>query len=83
MRTIELIEMLHDQANALQQYVDAEALRPLHPGLTDEDLEHLREIYITAFIEANYDPYNQKSFEAAVKIWPHIKALNEKFRFRT
>jgi hypothetical protein len=51
--------------------------------LSEEALEHLREIYKVAWIEGCYDPYNEKSYEAAVKIWPHIRALNEELKFRT
>lgn len=43
--------------------------------LSEAALEHLREIYAVAFIESSYDPYNDRSYEAAVKIWPHIAKL--------
>lgn len=52
-------------------------------AISEKALEHLREIYKTAWIESHYDPYNNKSYEAAVKIWPHIKALNDELKFKT
>lgn len=52
-------------------------------AVSDAALEHLREIYKTAWIESSYDPYNEKSYESAKIIWPHIKALNEELKFRT
>ena len=50
-------------------------------AIDDEVMGHLREIYSVAYIEGHYDPFNDRSYEAAVKIWPHIKALNGRLAF--
>jgi len=52
-------------------------------AVSEEALGHLRAIYKTAWNEGFFDPYNDKSYEAAQKIWPHIKALNDELRFKT
>ena len=50
--------------------------------ISDEDLEHMREIHSIAWIECFYDAYNEKSYETAHEIWPHIEALNKKFKLK-
>ena len=51
-------------------------------AISDAGIKHLREIFKTAWTECFYLHYNEKSYETAHKIWPHIKALNEELKFR-
>jgi len=47
----------------------------------DEMMDHLRAIYSIAFCTW-YDPDNEAHAKWGEKLWPHIKALNDKLRFK-
>jgi len=67
-----------------------EALAKLHEeiaslkarcAVSDEDMEHLREINSITFC-AWYDPDNEATEKIGLALEPHIKALNKKFHFK-
>lgn len=71
--------MIDDTLQALTSEISSLKTRAV---VDDEMLEHLLAIYKIAYIEGSYDPLNQRSEEAAVQIWPHIKAINAVLRFK-
>jgi hypothetical protein len=47
----------------------------------DEMMDHLYRIYELAFCSW-YDPDNDEHEKWGEKLWPHIKALNDKLKFK-
>jgi len=73
---------MSDVENALETLSAEIANLRARVAITDEMMGHLREIYTVAWIECCYDSYNEKSYEAAHQIYPHIKALNDELGFK-
>jgi hypothetical protein len=51
-------------------------------AVDDDAMKHLAELYALIWIEANYDPFNEGTERFAKKLEPHIRALNDKYRFK-
>jgi hypothetical protein len=47
----------------------------------DECMKHLYEIYSLAFVTW-YDPDSKAHAKWGQQLWPHIKALNDKLKFK-
>jgi hypothetical protein len=47
----------------------------------DECMSHLYEIYKFAFVSW-YDPENEEHKKWGQQLWPHIRAINDKLKFR-
>lgn len=49
--------------------------------VSDEDMQHMLEIYMIEFC-CWYDPDNETHHKIGKQLAPHIKALNDKFKFK-
>ena len=50
--------------------------------LNEECKKHLCALYSEIWIEAVYDPSTKETGELASKLLPHIRALNDKLKFK-
>lgn len=66
-----LIETLNEEIKVLKS----------RQVISEDAINHLKEIYKITWTEACYDAYNTKSYESAKRIYPHIKALEEELKF--
>lgn len=78
MKTEELVK-IRDHINSILAL--EESLKNPESELGSEVRRGLSEIYSIVWGEAFYDAYNEKSYEIANRLWPHIKRLKELLKF--
>lgn len=51
-------------------------------SISEDALKNMNRLYSSIWTEACYDPLNESTREFALKLLPHIQALNEEFKFK-
>lgn len=69
-------------AEAVQRLAKEVADLEARIQVDDECIEHLNKLYGLIWVEACYDPDSEESSKFAAKCLPHIRALNDKLKFK-